>query len=335
MTKATTQPLANELTAAAPRAAGRVLESAPSTVGAPPLSLAAPPAEPCASASAEETWPRPAGWDGEALLARGLAGLFESGSELATAAERVVHALSPLERAVLGGEEQALDPAAVRRAATMRLRLAEAIATAPGRPDAVDEGSLSALLAEAEAVLGEIGGLAAGAPGAEQRSLEAIREDLVRDAIRVSEAASAAKDAGASAAPAEAPAARREAPRTRVLSLSTAAPDADESASTVPRGKLVVLLLVIAAAAAFHFHGYRARHAERGPPPPTIPGAPAGALALPAGDGSFVVQSATAKFGPGELDALRAAQSAQGNTVEELGPGAALVRSTPTAASGR
>jgi hypothetical protein len=258
-----------------------------------------------------------------------MVGLFD-GPPLGPVAERVVRMLSPLERAVLGGEATELDPEVIRGAARMRLRVVAALASAPQKGSPIDADAVSALLAEIDALLASVSALASGAASPQQASVDAMRGALIKEAIDLSEAAQALAPSAASAVPAPAPARAPRPGATRLLSVSTSDPAA-EPASRSARWLLVVLGIAVAAAASWHVARYRTRHVES-VPLPTIAGAPSGAVAVPAGKGGFLVRSATPRFAPAELDALREAQGAQGNTIEEVGPGLVMVRAGPSAA---
>jgi hypothetical protein len=301
----------------------------PDPFAASPAAVTDAPATTAAPSTA--AWPAggPTADELDDQLARGMVGLFDA-PPLGPVAERVVRALSPLERAVLGGEATELDPEVIRGAARMRLRVGAALAASPPKGSPIDADAVSALLAEIDALLASVSALAAGAASPQQASVDAIRSALIKEAIDLSEAAQALAPTAAAAVPASAPARTPRPGATRLLSVSTA-DAAAEPASRSARWMLVVLGIAVAAAASWHVARYRARHVEPAPLP-TITGAPAGAIGVPAGKGTFLVRSATPKFTPSELDALREVQGAQGNTIEEVGPGLVMVRVRPSAA---
>lgn len=288
---------------------------------------AAGPASPAAA------WPAIAASDGELedQLVRGLAGLFDAGSPLALVTARVAQALSPIERSVLSGEAPGVDPAPLRSAALMRLRVAAALASAPPPGTPIDDAALSALLAEIDRLLSDVSGLAAGAAQPVQIAVDAVRSALVKEAIDLSEAAQAIAPRGAVL---PAPVQRAAKPGgTRLLSVSSSDGSADEAPRS-SRWLVLALGVTVALAASWHVTSYRARHVTVDPPP-TVAGAPGRAFAVPVGEGGFVVQAANGKFTPGELEALRETQAAQGNTVEEVGPGVALVHPASAGTRGR
>ena len=133
-------------------------------------------------------------------------------------ADRHDRKVSELERAVLAGEPQPVDGAPIRRAAVMRVRVAVALATAPPAGTAVDEGAVSALLADIDALLSEVNTVTLGAPPELQASLESIRNSLVKEAIDLSEVAQRLAGPAEAAADASAPSVPAAA-RTRVLSV--------------------------------------------------------------------------------------------------------------------
>jgi hypothetical protein len=280
--------------------------------GAP---VAAPSVAPSTAA-----WPAnvPGPREAAGALARGLAGVFDPpGTPLAAIAD-VVNGLSELERAVLAGEPQPVDGAPIRRAAVMRVRVAVALAPPAGTP--VDEGAVSALLADIDALLSEVNAVTLGAPPELQPSLEAIRNALVKEAIDLSEVAQRL------AGPVEAAAqpARRapRAPQARVLSIS-GAENADR-----PRNTKLFVALAIAAIGAAAFHGnawLRRRNAplER---PPSIAGAPSGMIAPPTAErGPQVLVPGIGPTNPDEVERFKLQQKLKGNEVQEVEGGALLV----------
>jgi hypothetical protein len=272
---------------------------------------------------AGEPWPGNVLAHAEAaeLLGRGLDGEIETAG---TPIGAVIAALTELELAVIAGDAQAVDSGPVRRAAVTRVRVALALATAPPPGGGVDTGAVSALLAEIDALLSDVNALVPGAPAALQPSLEAIRNALVKEAIDLSEVAQrlAAGDAVSPVVPTapRAPAAAR----TRVLAMG---PEEKESNA---RGRVLALLFgaALVATATYHGLGYANRGAEY-VAAPTIPGAPASAVAVtpkpittPGGGTMTVIGSADGKpFDPEALERFTAQERAKGNVVREIGPG--------------
>jgi hypothetical protein len=260
-------------------------------------------------------------------LGRALAGGAPAGGGALAVVPGVIASLTDLERAILSGEPSPVDAEPVRRAAVMRVRVAAALATAPAPGGAVDAGAVSAFLVEIDGLLSDVSALAAGAPPEVQASIEAVRNALVKEAIDFSEAAQRASPAGA-LAPAAPAAPRARTGETRVLSM-TAAP---EEVASPRRQRALVAGLVVAALATAAFHGYRYwAGSVRVRQAPTLPGAPAGAIATP-GDvpnvpnAPKVLHSAGGEaFDRSELKAFAAQEARKGNTVHEIAPGAIMV----------
>jgi hypothetical protein len=237
----------------------------------------------------------------------------------------VIEALSPLERAVLGGDGAEVDGEVIRRATRMRLRVGAALGTAPSRGTRVDGDALSALLAEIDAVLAAVASLAAEAPQTVQLSLDGIREALVKEAIDLSEAAQAIAPVEAPA-PAAAPPRPRAvaAPRTRVLSVS----EGEDREPPASRKLMVVFILCLLGAGAFWGVRLLGRPSAARVP---VAGAPSNALAaVPAKNGVQIVRSADGKpFAPDELRAYVQQEAAKGNSVREVSPGVVVVVPPP------
>jgi hypothetical protein len=294
---------------------------------APARAVAPPPWGP-STASADAPWPTAVPGPVEAADAFGRALLGHvpaPGAPLAVVAD-VVAGLSPLERAVFSGQPQPFDTEPVRRAAVVRVRVAAALATAPGPGGAVDAGAVSAFLADIDALLSDVNALAAEAPAAVHASLEAMRNVLVREAIDFSEAVQRAGTAETSVAPAAQPAARARAPQPRVLSITASA--GAEPPTGRRRGLAVALALAVLAAGGFH--GYRYVSARsRIRQAPTLSGL-TGAIA-PASTGSdpnaarAIATVTGAPFDPQELEAFKAEEAKKGNVVKQISPGAILV----------
>ncbi|HYD41860.1 MAG TPA: hypothetical protein VEB43_13610 [Anaeromyxobacter sp.] len=244
----------------------------------------------------------------EDALRRALQETADPGRPLHALALRTLESLSDLERAVLAGEPQPVDAAPIRRAAVMRLRVAEALASAPPQGSAVDSGALSAMMAEIDGLLAEVAPLLSAAPAELAPALESIRNALVREAIDFSEAAQ--RTASAVQAPPAAPRAG-PAPRARVLSVGGAEADAAPGGRRWPVVALFVLVLVAAAA----YHGRRF-FSVKPASISTAPGAPASTLGVESGRGATVVVP-TGKLDPAELEHFKQQQEAQGKQVLE------------------
>jgi hypothetical protein len=247
-------------------------------------------------------------------LQRALHGAADGARPLHDLAMRTLESLSDLERAVLSGEPQPIDTAPIRKAAVMRLRVAEALASVPPPGSSVDSTAVSAVLSEIDGLLAEVS-LVSGAPQELPPALEEIRNALVREAIDFSEAASrvAAQPAEPSAAPVTRPAVRG----ARVLSVtSVPVEDSRWSAKTIA---LVVLLVLVAL-------GVGAYHVRRMMPRPvtalkTLAGAPAGTVGTTNRGIQILTRLPGKTIDPAELERFKAAQEAKGNTVQEIAPG--------------
>jgi hypothetical protein len=236
--------------------------------------------------------------------------------------EAVVAGLSPLERDVLSGAATPPGADTVRKAALMRLRVAAALAAAPAPGTPVDAGAVSAILAEIDGLLSEVGALVHTATPEEQGSLEAMRNALVKEAIDFSEAAQRlAPGEGDTAAPKV----RAAVARARVLSVERG----EEKGGRKRRALFVVLAVCLLGGGAFH--AVRLARREEPTPLPTLAGAPANATALsgaprPGAPGLTVVRSTDGRpFRPDEVAALAEAERVKGNVVKELGPGVLVI----------
>jgi hypothetical protein len=258
--------------------------------------------------------------DAEEALQRVLGGNIDSRRPLHAQAERTLQSLSPLERAVLAGEPQPVDVAPIRKAAVMRLRVADALASAPAPGATVDAAALSSVLGEIDTLLSEVAGLAGGAPEELKEPLDAVRNALVREAIDFSEVA---QRVAASAAVEGAP---RPAPRlaqARLLSLSEG-PEVAEPG----RGRRVVMavILVISVLGAAVYHGvhyYKRAQAHR-----ATPGLPTGMtdMGVPPEIPRMIVPDSTERvLDPAEVNRFKAIEESKGNTVVDTGVGPLLV----------
>jgi hypothetical protein len=262
-------------------------------------------------------WPSNVPGQAEAAdaLARAFAGAVPpAGSPLAVAGD-VVATLSDIERAVLAGNPQPVAAEPIRRAAAMRVRVGAALATVPSQGGEVDGAAVSAFLAEIDALLSEVNGLAAGAPPEVLPSLESVRNALVREAIDLSEAVQRASPPGAPVpvAPAARPAPNR--PQARLLSI-------EAGPAKAPRGgvaKWIALAVAVALAAGYHGWSWYHRRATRAV---HRAGLPAGFTEAPAPAGApriLVPAGADEIFDAAEVARFRAVEEAKGNVVRESG----------------
>jgi hypothetical protein len=249
----------------------------------------------------------------EDALRRALGGVADPSRPLHALAIATLGALSSLERAVLSGEPQAIDATPIRKAAVMRLRVAEALAATPAPGTPVDMGALSAILGEIDGLLAEVAALLSGAPAELTPALESVRNALVSEAINFSEAASKLSSGPAPVSAPAVPSARG----ARVLSFETVEPVEQRG-----RGKqifLVVTLVIVAAAVgAYHF---KSRLLRPSAPAPTFNGAPAGTVAVDKGKVRTLQAPAGSSLDPVHVMEFEAAEKAKGNTVREVVPG--------------
>jgi hypothetical protein len=289
-----------------------------------PVMYVPPPSEPtvdwpggiCTAAEAEDA------------LQRALHGAVEGARPLHDLAMRTLDAISDLERTVLAGEPQPFDAAPIRRAAAMRLRVAEALASAPPAGCPVDAAALSSILGEIDALLAEVAPLLANASEELAPALETIRNTLVSEAIDFSEAAQRASTGKAEAPPA-APVQRR-ATAARIIENYAEASRAPEPRRIWPRVWLAVAFLAVGG---YHLRNYLAR-----PMPveiPTVPGAPEGLRLIQHGNQRTLIALPGRKVDPQQMESFRAQQALKGVEVRELAPGLyALVPAAAPAAGG-
>jgi hypothetical protein len=276
-----------------------------------------PPSEPGAA------WPAAISTAAEAEdgLRRALRGAADGARPLHDLALRTLDTLSDLERSVLAGEPHVIDVAPVRKAAVMRLRVAEALASVPPPGTPVDSTALSAVLGEIDGLLAEVAPLLADAPPELAPALEEIRNGLVREAIDFSEAAQRVATAPAEAAARPAPVvASGRASAARVVSYDSAQEmELEKSERRRHWLALVVLGLALTSAAGYHFWDRMARSGVH--PPDGVPGAPSNSLSAMGSGNVRMVVSRTGKFDEAELQRFKTEQELLGNRVEEVSPG--------------
>jgi hypothetical protein len=243
-------------------------------------------------------------------------------------AVQVVDALSELEKAVLAGAPQPFDATAIRRAAATRLRVAQALATVPPAGSRVEQAAVNALLGEIDGLLSAVATLATGVPTESQRAVEAVRHDLVAEAIDFSEAVQKVQPAEGAAAPAAAPvstAAARRATQTRMISVGSG--EAEVAEERRSRRMWIVLALVLLGAAGFH--GYRYWNAQQVLAAlPTVPGAPANMILVSGRRGGVQVLAPVNGKRPdrAEVQRFKDMQQASGIEVRELSGGTLELR---------
>jgi len=318
---------------------GPVASAAPTgpvpAVAPPPLVAGAAPAAPqplrpavARPPSGPPAWPAnlPGAEESARLLLAAVAGEALEPGPLAEAAAGAAEKLSQPERDAVAGRPLPVDAAVIQRAAVLRFRVALALHTAPRPGGAGDAGAVQALLAEIDGVLAELKVLEEGAPPAAQPGLDTIRSGLVSEAIDLTEAVQRLAPAPPpQTETAPKPAARRPAEKKAVESRAAEF----EGLKQRQGGRNAMLaLLVLSALAAAGYHLM-----ERfGPRPvaerPTMPGAPANAVA-PANDrgGPRVVVSQDGKpFEREQVEQFRREQAERGNEVVQVSPTTLLVK---------
>ena len=255
----------------------------------------------------------------EDALQRALQGKADPGRPLQALVLKTLESLSELERAVLAGEPQPIDAAPIRKAAVMRLRVAEALASAPPQGSTVDSAALSAIMGEIDGLLAEVAALLGGAPAGLAPALEAIRNSLVREAIDFSEAAQRAAATNPAAAP-QPTAPSRRAAQARLIETHSA-----HELPPEPRrlGAWIALTLVLLLVGGYHVR----RYLERPPPAdvPTLPGAPEGLRLVEQAGRKTLVARPGKKIDPGQLEKFRAQEELKGNEVREVAPGVFVI----------
>jgi len=280
-------------------------------------------------AAAKVEWPGGICGDAEAgeALRRALEGKADV-RPLHALAAKVIEAASELERAVLKGEPQPFDATPVRKATVIRLRVAEALASAPAQGSPVDTAALSATLGQIDALLAEVAPLLQSAPEELVPALEAVRNSLVSEAIDFSEAAQRVA-VPTQAASASAIAAPRRPQQARVLAM---APESEADRAQRRRGIFIGVLLVLILASAGAYHGYHYwKKSQLAPPPPPID-LPAGYQLPNTGTKGPIVLYPKGKPDRAALQRFREAQGALGRDVYEMQNGTVLVvpKGTPT-----
>lgn len=260
-------------------------------------------------------WPLevPSAGEAEAAIAAELAArLADAGSVVA----RVAGELTEVERSAFDGLSLA-DPALLRGAAGLRLRLAIALASAPDRGE-FDAGAVQALLASADDVLASLAEESASATEQVAAAIGTMRTELVRDAIRVSEAHQRlANPALARAAPPPVSAA------AQVRLLSNESEDAPAARERSRRGVGLWIVLGLVGLAAGGYHVNRAYQLKRATAATVrVDGAPERALAtVERTSGQLLFTPPREPLTAAELQHLQSVQQRRGRTVVERAPG--------------
>jgi hypothetical protein len=195
----------------------------------------------------------------------------------------------------------------------MRLRVASARALAPAGGAEVDGAAVQGILADIDATLAAVNGLAAGAPPDLLAGVEAVRNALVREAIDFSDLSQRIASAGAVAATAARVAPNR-ASQTRMLAVDTGSGRVRR-----PTALIVVLVLAVLGGGGFHLQGRLRRPAP--PQAPTLPGAPDGLMLTAQGGRKVLVTLPGKKVDFAAMEAFCRRQADAGVEVRELAPG--------------
>jgi hypothetical protein len=232
---------------------------------------------------------------------------------------RVASEVSDIERNAFAGLALA-DAALLKAAAGLRLRLATALESAPDRGE-FDADAVQQLLAKTDAILAALAQESACSTGQVASAIGTIRTDLVRDAIRVSEAHQrlANPAAGATLTPARAA-------QVRLLSNESDQAGALTRPSRRSTGLWVVLALAVLAAAGYHVnHRYQLQRATSARA--RVDGAPERVAAgSESAAGQLIFTPQGAPLTAAELQQLAAAQKARGRVVVERAPGVYIIQ---------
>jgi hypothetical protein len=262
--------------------------------------------------------------DGLAVVRAALSGLWPE-QPLRPVTEKVVAALSTAEKAAALGQKLPFDAAPVRRAVGLRWQVAAAIDTLPPVGAPIDQASVQAILVGIDEVLAELKVEADDAAPEALRAVEAVRHELVREAIDLTEALQ-------QVAPAELVeeiTTSRKARRSDVVPITRMVKPAREIAEPrrqVPWGLVVLLVLTVLGGAAYH--GYRFVNRPK-PLPPPVAGAPAGTVGSVTPKGKLVLAPPGTSLDPREVENFKNLERAKGNEVREVAPRTFVV--TPAA----
>jgi len=249
----------------------------------------------------------------EDALRRAMNGAAPASEQLGALAQKTLETLSAVERAVLAGEPQPVDADPIRKAAVMRLRVAEALASAPPTGGAVDSAALSGILGEIDALLAEVAPILSAAPPELAPALESVRNALVSEAIDFSEAAQRVAVVTAAAPAAAMP---RKVAAVRIIENYAE----QERPPEARRIWLWVLLgLVFAGVGAYHAQRFLAR--PKAVEVATVPGAPEGLRLVEAGGKRMLVALPGRKVDSAQVEVFRAQQALKGIEVREVTPG--------------
>ncbi|OFX22371.1 MAG: hypothetical protein A2V77_22615 [Anaeromyxobacter sp. RBG_16_69_14] len=278
-----------------------------------------------ASEIAAVLWPGavPSAASAEALLLSVVAGRAAGEAGQVAAAERVLAAVSALERTAFAGAEVPIDCAFLRSVVALRLRLDLALSSAPAAGCAVDQTVAEQLLADVDGILAQLKALAPSAPPGVMPALDPTRHAIVDGGVRVAGALSRLVQVG-EAQPAAL--AANKGPTTRVLSNANAGET--EGLGFLRKGPWIALALIFAAVAGYH--GWRLATTPAPRPPATLAGAPANTYSVKQGATRLLKTLAGKTVDPVSLERFKDQEQLKGNVVRDLDSGTWAIEPDPT-----
>jgi hypothetical protein len=294
---------------------GTVLEGAEPTGKSPaqpmPVTFAAP----------SGTWPGTvlSAADGLSIVRRALSGLRPE-TALRAVTESVVRALSTAEKAAALGHSLPFEASSVRRAVGLRWQVAAAVATLPPVGSPIDGAAVQGILGGIDEVLSELMALADEAAPEALRAIEAVRHDLVREAIDLTEALQQVAPPEVVEELTSSRKARRG--KVAVTRIVRPPPEPEEPERRTPWTLVVVLVLAVLGGAAYHGYRYVNRPKPAAPP---AGGAPSATVGVVTPQGKVLAAPAGAVVDARELEIFRSLERAKGNEVREILPGTFVV----------
>jgi hypothetical protein len=265
----------------------------------------------------------PSAASAEALLLSVVAGRAAGEAGQVAAAERVLAAVSELERTAFLGAEVPIDCAFLRSIVALRLRLDLALSSAPAAGCAVDQVVAEQLLADVDGILAQLKALGPSAPPGVMPALDPTRHAIVDGGVQLAGALSQLVPVG-EGQPATAVVLAKE-PATRVLSNEMEAPR--EGLGSSSKVLWVALALVFTAVAGHH--GWRLATRPAPTPPATMPGAPINTYSMKMGATHMLKTLAGKQVDPAELERFKIQEQATGNMVRDLGSGTWAIEPDP------
>ncbi len=283
------------------------------TPGAPPSA-----ANQAASEIAAVLWPGavPSAASAEALLLSVVAGRAAGEAGQVAAAERVLAAVSELERGALSGAEAPIDCAFLRSIAALRLRLDLALFSVPAAGCAVDQTIAEQLLADVDGVLAQLKALGPSAPPGVMPALDPTRHAIVDGGVRL---AGALSQLVPESVPEVAVPKLGKKPTARVMSNEKG------EDRVQPRRIALWVALALSVIGAAVLHGNRYLHPPKPSGPGHLAGSPEGSLAARGPGESVFITSPTGRFDQAEVEKFKAEQHVNGNTVQQVAPDTLVV----------